>query len=358
MSVMAGGDCVAPGVAADVRSSETAVAQSPAEPSPELQARAEEKAKFVQELIRNLEAAVRKAHEPEEKRYLAQIINPNDPCFSTLINLMVLPKYAGFVALRCVVLRAVQMILKVAVSTLQLQDPSKTADSNVGSKVLHELLQQSPGLAEQALSELCVMVDKTEQALVACDALLVLAELGPEAFVANGGSRVVRLLELFAALPDRASELVEVALRAHAWSGPTRSDLCEGAVTHDGGRYLGEVLLQTVNRGDRPRKIRAVKLYTGCFMKPNGANFLYTNDKRVLVEILIRELPTYRDPSEFICYADCYKALTSQCEVARAHLHQDAIQLFTDLHENDQSPYEVREQCAEVLAFLRSSPSC
>jgi hypothetical protein len=312
-------------------------------------------------MIRNLEQAIRHAHEPEEKQYLERIINPDDPCFKTLINLLTLPKYSGFVALRCVVLRAVQMILKVAVNSLAGKEHrGPEMDANVGMKVLKGLVGKQ--MAEQALKELFLMTEKTsdQQALVACDAMLVLAELGPEAFVAASGSRVLRLLELFAALPDRASELVEVALRAHAWGGVTRAELLEAAVTHDGGRYLGEVLLQVVNRAERPRRLRAVKLYTGCFTMPNGGvDFLYTNDKRVLVEILIREMPTYSNPAEFVGYAECYRALASHCDAARAHLQQDVIQLFEDLGDNDQSPPEVRKKCAEVLALFRvGGPSC
>lgn len=322
-------------------------------PAEALEARAEQKRAFVQEMIRNLEQAIRNSHQTEEKEYLRRIVNPEDPCFRTLINLLTLPKYSGFVALRCVVLRAVQMILKVAVNSLP---GTSQQDPNVGMKVLAELVGKE--MADQALKELFLMTARTkdQQALAACDAMLVLAELGPEAFVTTGGSSVLRLLELFAALPDRAVELVEVALRAHAWGGATREELLEVAVAHDGGKYLGEVLLQVVNRGERMRRLRAVKLYSGCFAMPNGADFLYTNDKRVLVEILLRELPTYTDPAEFVCYAECYRALVSQCEMANAHLHQDLVQMFEDVEENVLSPPEVRKKCIEVLALVRPGP--
>lgn len=331
-------------------------AEPPPEPSADLQARAEEKRLFVEEMVRNLNEAIRNCHQPEEKKYLQQIVNPEDPCFRTLINLLTVPKYAGFVTLRCVVLQAVQMILKVAVNMLSGKNPNlKQGDANVGMKAMKELVGKQ--LAAQALKELCRMVDRTEQAMVACDAILVLAELGPEAFDANGSERVLRLMELFAALPDRASDLVEVAMRAHAWGDPTRAVLLEVAVSHDGGMYLGEVLLQVVNRSERMRRLRAVKLYSGCFAQPQGADFLYTNDKRVLVEILIRELPTYTITEEFLCYAECYRALVSQCDSAKEHQQQEAVQVFADLGEREQNPQEIRNKCAEMLIFLRSSPS-
>jgi hypothetical protein len=343
---------------ATVGATHDAVSTSATGPSPELQARAEEKRKFVQQIVQDLDQAIRNPRQPQEKEYLRQIINPDDPCFRTLINLLTLPKYAGFVALRCVVLRAIQMILKVAVNMLKpgSQQTAADQDANVGMKVLIELVGKS--MAEQAFTELCLMVDRTCDALVACDAMLVLAELGPKAFEATDGSRVTRLLDLFAALPDRASELVEVALRVHAWGGATRATLAEAAVTHDGGRYLGEVLLQMVNRGDRMRRLRAVKIYSSCFVVPNGTDFLYTNDKRVLVEILMRELPLYENAAEFVCYAECFKVLVAQCEITRDHKHRESIQVFADLGENELSPPEVREKCAEVLALLRSTPVC
>merc|ERR1740130_1582190 len=93
------------------------------------------------------------------------------------------------------------------------QQTAAEQDANVGMRVLRDL--SGDKLAEPAFQELYLMVDRTEQALVACDAMLVLAELGPEAFNAAAGSRVTRLLDLFAALPDRAADLVEVALRVH-----------------------------------------------------------------------------------------------------------------------------------------------
>jgi len=259
--VMASGDGVSVGASQD------AVA-SAAGPSPELEARAAEKQAFVEQMIDELVKAMHNPTGREENRYMRTLVSPDDTCFKTLINLMILPKYAGFVELRCVVLHAVQMILKIA-SNMVKPGTAGTAgeqDVNIGMKVLRDLVGKD--LAEQALTELCSMVDRTEQALVACDAMLVLAELGPEAFDAPEGSRVMRLLDLFAALPDRASELVEVALRVHAWGGTTRAVLVEAAVTQDGGRYLGEVLLQMVNRGDRMRKLRAVKIYSSCFLVP------------------------------------------------------------------------------------------
>lgn len=128
------------------------------------------------------------------------------------------------------------------------------------------------------------------------------------------------------------------------------------AVAHDGGRYLGEVLLQVVNRGDPIRRLRAVKVYSGCFAMPNGAQFLYTNDKRILVEILMRELPIHAGAArEFVAYAECYRVLVLQCQVARAHQYQSAIQLFDLIGDNAQNPMEVRNKCEEVLALLRSS---
>jgi len=328
-------------------------------PSTDLEAKAEQKREFVQEMIRNLEKSVRNSHQPEDKRYLRSFMDPDDQCFRTLINLMTSRKYAGFVSLRCVVLRAVQMLLKIVQSIAQSEErgnrkqTSGTADESSGMKVLQQLVGDQ--MASKAFREISSMVNATDQALVACDAMLVLAELGPQAFDLRF---VHTLLDLFTLLPDRASELVEVSLRVHAWGGPVRLELLKAAVSHDGGRYMAEVLLQVVNRRDRVRQMRAVKIFTGCFCLPNGSQFLYTNDKRVLVEILLRELPRYAGNAaeEFICLAECYRALISQCDVARSHLGADALQLFEDLGEDERNPRQVTEKCTEVLAVLKSSP--
>jgi hypothetical protein len=326
--------------------------------STDLQAKAEQKREFVQEMIRNLERAVRNSNKQEDRRYLRNFIEPDNQCFRTLINLMTSQKYAGFVSLRCVVLRAIQMLLKIAQSLHNMEGSKKqmpaTADENNGMKVLQQLVGEQ--MASEAFRELSLIVTGTDQALAACDAMLVLAELGPQAFELRF---VHTLLDLFALLPDRAPDLVEVSLRVHAWGGPVRKELLQAAVTHEGGRYMGEVLLQVVNRRqqDKIRQLRAVKIFTGCFCLPNGSHFLYTNDKRVLVEILLRELPRYAgNAAEFVCLAECYRALVSHCDVARSHHGAEAIQLFEDHGEDDRFPREVTEKCTEVLAILKSSP--
>lgn len=313
----------------------------------ELQAKADQKLDFVQKFIRNLESAFLR-YEAEERAWLKKIIDPDDPCFRTLVSIVVTPKYAGFIALRCASLRAIQMILRIAVSTVTTT--VWAVGANTGMKLLVELAGEQ--LARDAHSQICGLAEcpDEDKALLSCDALLVLAELGPEALEPR---LVHRSLGLFQTLPDRADELVEVALRVHAWGGKHRKTLLEAAVLHPGGPLLGEVLLQVVNRSDPVRTLRALKVLSGCLSRPSSENFLYTNDVRVLVEILIRELPSHvGDDASFTVHIDCFKALVTRCRAARDHRPEDAREVLRELSEDEQTSAAVRTKCAEVLSDL------
>merc|ERR1719215_41014 len=189
---------------------------------------------------------------------------------------------------------------------------------------------------------------------VACNAILLLGELGPEAFPPHLLQQyLTQLLDLFVALPERADDLVEVALRAHAWGGERRAALLAKTVSHEGGQLLCEVLLQVINRADKRRRLRAVKVLAGCLTLPNSERLLYTNDIRVLVEILLRELPNNAgDAVAFGCHAECFKALTQRCKAARAHRKEEALQVLGKLCEDEKNEPAVRRKSAEVLTAL------
>mmetsp|Transcript_22551 Transcript_22551/g.63171 ORF Transcript_22551/g.63171 Transcript_22551/m.63171 type:complete len:330 (-) Transcript_22551:142-1131(-) len=309
-----------------------------------LRAKAEEKCEVVQAMIRQIEKALSKNGE-QERQWLQTVIDRKSPCFQTLLLLLVEPKYKAFVPLRCVALRAIQIILRIA--TQMQQDP----DANVGMWCLVD--RAGEDLANQVFREVAAMAEgpgageEQQPPLVACNALLVLGELGPAVL---RPPLVLRLLDLFDALPERASDLVEVALRVHAWGGKPRATLLAAVVEHPGGKLLCEVLLQVINRADERRRLRALKVLAGCLAQPGSDGLLYTNDVRVLVEILLRELPAHAtDAAAFACHAECFKAVAARCGAARAHRRGDVLQVLGDLSQDEQSEPAVRGQCAEML---------
>jgi len=315
---------------------------------PQLEAKAGQKCEAVQQMIRRIERALSNNAE-EDKQWLRNIINPNDACLSTLVKILIEPKYKGFVGLRCVVLRAIQLILRIAV--LMVNGPH-ALDNNVGLWCLVHLVGDEltckvlPVVAHVAECDQC-------EPLAACNALMMLAELGPEALAAN---LAPRLVDLFVRLPDRADELVEVALRFHAHGGDQRLELLDAAISRPGGSLLCEVLLQVVNRADVKRRLRALKVLTGCLSRPGSERLLYTNDVRVLVEILLRELPNHADKEQaFICYADCLKALASRCEEARKHRRSDVLQVLHDLQEDEHGTPIIQDQCAALYAAMTAA---
>lgn len=307
-----------------------------------LQAKAEQKREFVQEFIRSIENALA-TNSPEDRGWLRNMCDPSDPCFATLLQILVEPKYQGFVGLHCVSLRAVQLILRIAAQFVS----GRGADHSVGMALLLHLVGEE--LANRAFAEIHRMARGTEPN-VACNALLLLGELGPEALPPQ---HVRLLLEIIVALPERADDLVEVALRAHAWGGKHRRQLLAETVAHPGGQLLCEVLLQVVNRAELVRRMRAVKVLGGCLALPDSEKLLYTNDARVLVEILLRELPAQaKDETSFACHADCFQVLAARCRAAHTHRKEEAQQVLQDLLEDDQSQPGVQAKCAEVLAAL------
>jgi hypothetical protein len=315
---------------------------------PQLEAKASQKCTAVQHMIRRIEQAINNNTE-EDRQWLQSIIDPKDTCISTLAKILVEPKYNSFVVLRCVVLRAIQLILRVAV--MMVSGPH-AFDANVGLWCLVHCVGD-----ELTCKVLPVVVHMAEcgecEPLVACNALLMLAELGPEALAAH---LAPRLLDLFVRLPDRADDLVEVALRFHAQGGQQRSELLDATVSRPGGSLLCEVLLQVVNRADVKRRLRALKVLTGCLSQPGSEKLLYTNDARVLVEILLRELPNQADEEQaFICHADCFKAFARRCEVAREHRRSEVLQVLCDIQEDDRSTPIIRDQSAAVYAAMTAA---
>ncbi|CAE8614208.1 unnamed protein product [Polarella glacialis] len=189
------------------------------------------------------------------------------------------------------------MLLRIACSLFS------GSDANVGMQALVELAGDE--LAREVLLETCQMAEREDEPLAACNALIVLAELGPKVFRPQ---LVPRLLDLLQALPDRAADLAEV----HAWGGEARSALLLGAVQHPGGKLLCEVLLQMVNRCDAKRRLRAVKV--------SGLPRLCISLATARVEILLRELPNHAcDANAFVCHAECFKA-------ARFHRREEVVQ--------------------------------
>ncbi|CAK0910959.1 unnamed protein product, partial [Prorocentrum cordatum] len=165
-----------------------------------------------------------------DRQWLQAILDPKQTdCFATLIKLLVSPQYKGFVGLRCVALRAVQLMLRIAGQMAGVTD-----DADLGMRCLLELVSRE--LAQEAYQEVVDMAEHGEP-LAMCNAMLLLAELGAEALPRE---MVPRLLDLFLALPDRAEDLVEVALRVHAWGGRHRHELLATAVSHMGGKFLCE----------------------------------------------------------------------------------------------------------------------
>lgn len=324
------------------------------------QEKAKKKMEVVQNMIRSIEEC-QKLNTEEARSYLYKLVDPRDASFRVLVMFAVSPKYAtslGQVYLRfqCIVLRALQMILRLAV-TIRRHEGIRRGDHpdacDVGMMCFMELVGNSE-LAQQAFRHLTQLAMEHEDLVLAIDALLVLAEMGREAL--SQPALPMRMFDLHQDVLDRADELSEVALRLHSYGGKWRADLLEATLTHPGGKLLGEVLMHMVNRGDEQRQIRAVKILTDCLSMPSGDTFLYTNDVKVLVEILMREMQSTAEDSaavaNFLTFADCLQALVTCSVAAREHRHQEMVQVLGYICEARHLHSHVRGACSKVLAIV------
>lgn len=281
---------------------------------PAIQEKAKQKQEQVQHFIRSVERACEQNNK-EDRDWLLEVIQPNNPCFATMVRLIYEPKYKGCLDLCACCLRAVQMLLRIARTMFEDSDP------NLGWKQFVELAGKTQ--ADLALPELRLLAEQKVDRVVASNAITVLAELGPYAL---NSQLVPRVLELFEETPDRASDLSEVALR---------------------------VLLQMINRCDFKRQQRAAKVLTGCFVLTRGKEWMYTNDARLLVELLLREIPAKaEDPKAFRCFSTCVKALLQCSQAAAEHRRDELWQVMEDLRQDDRLEPAVRQDCAEVLEVM------
>merc|ERR1712039_436647 len=130
--------------------------------------------------------------------------------------------------------------------------------------------------------------------------------------------------DLFETQPRYAEDLLKVALHIQP-----RRILVDEVVQRRGGMLLCEVLLQVVNRGDEVQSRQAASILAGCLALPNTEKLLYTNDIKVLVEIMERELPRHTDdPAAH--HAECLRAVLMRCCVARSHLVEDITRVLED----------------------------
>lgn len=195
-----------------------------------------------------------------------------------------------------------------------------------------------------------------DHAAVQCAALLVLADLfaevprGQRLGLWHVDDLVGKLMQLLETQPDHAGAIGEVALCIR----PSAA-LVDGMRSTAGGRFLVEVLLQVLNRGGHDaRSLRAAELLAGGLAEPAAlgrGGLLYTNDARVLLEILLREVPGHVEDAH-ARHAECLRAALSACKALRSHRREETVRMLEDCRDAARAPEAVRLKCKEALALL------
>lgn len=311
----------------------------------DLDAKVQKKVAQVQELIQRIDRLMENENSVDRK-VLLDLTRPKSPAVETLLSLFW--KYPKQPALRAVVLRAVQMLIRITVKVLEA---SGTPYSNIlGFQCFVELAGEAS--AKKLVQDLDFLVGAGDEVPeVSLTAFVVLCELGPERLKPELAPRIFDFLR---ALPGTyGPELLEIALKMHSWSGHHRQCLLEAASTHVASKALGELLLDLVNTGPRCRCLRAIKLLTGVLEMPGGESYLYTTDIHIWLEILMRELPKFRtDELDFVAYADLITTLFNRCPAARTHRRDEIVELLEELRDYDGTPPAVNGKCSEVLTSI------
>merc|ERR1719326_2425299 len=114
-------------------------------------------------------------------------------------------------------------------------------------------------------------------------------------------------------------------------------------------------MVRVLNRGPEAASRQAARLLAGCFASPHHDDILYTNDLLVMVEILLRELPS-QALDESAAFAECYRAVIAKSAVARRHRCSLARQVLEDCSEYERSTPAVQARCKEALVTLGDAP--
>jgi len=312
-------------------------------------AKVQKKIHQVQILIRHLDRAM-ESQEDSYLKFLESITSPQNPAFGTLVDLF--QKYGAHSTLRCVTLRAMQMIIKINVIACSTFLPQPAF--NLGFQCFCELAGEPS--ANRLVHDIKVLAEATsEDPALTHLAILMLCEFGPERLKPELAPRIFDLL--LSLPPLYGPDLVDVALRMHAWRGEHRRWLLETTCTHAAGRGLGELLLDLVNRGTTVRKLRAIKLLAAVVEMPGGESYLYSNDINIWLELMLRELPECREnEEEFAVFADFLATLFRRCPASRMHRQQDLIQMFEDFQEGEGTAPLVRTKSEELLREFVNLP--
>merc|ERR1712216_766279 len=100
----------------------------------------------------------------------------------------------------------------------------------------------------------------------------------------------------------------------------------------------GEVLLQVLNKGfSREVSGACLDMLVEILGSPGGgAEFLYSNDVRVLLEILLRGLPNHAgDAPLFLKHAECLRQMLRQYPAAAEHRRTEVSALLRDLADDE-----------------------
>lgn len=248
---------------------------------------------------------------------------------------------------------AVSLLAMHAGEILSTTDRKRRPENGVHKESCTQSLSTCSTQIFCSTSQICKRLEPQNSPEVRCAAMMVLADMlagQPETAHCDGWSSrdlMQRVLSLLESDPEHADSWTDVAL--HIGRG---SAVVQAILQHSGGRLLYEALLQAVNRGSVFRQRCAAALFAVCLAAPGGADLLYSNDSRVLTEILQRELPTHADDEE-AQHAHCLVALLRSNNGSAKYFSKDFRVVLEDMHISSNSAPQVSKRCAEAIALLQ-----
>lgn len=274
----------------------------------------EKRVEDVQALIRQIERAIQ-SQEDRHRKFKLDIIAPKNSCFLRLIELM--QKFAWHGRLKSLTLRAMQLIIKidVAVSAAQsrnsrgsVYDLQEATGLDLGLQCFYELAGET--LAAEVLRDIEFIAETVQwrdEPVLACSAILLLAELGPQSLRPHLAPRIFDLLLLLP--PSYMPDLVRVSLRMHAWGGESRRWLLETTSAHAGGRKIAQFFLDRLKRCDGTQALRAIHTLSGVVEAIGCESLLKTGDAWSFLSCVMRDSRCDQTEQLFAEYADSLTAL-------------------------------------------------
>mmetsp|Transcript_32304 Transcript_32304/g.77459 ORF Transcript_32304/g.77459 Transcript_32304/m.77459 type:complete len:310 (+) Transcript_32304:86-1015(+) len=288
-------------------------------------------------LIRSLEVA--RPEDPEILAWVQGLSSKEAGTILTLVSILQRPPREGLLVQACRVVVLLSELLPRVVAT-QVVDLYPDVLQDLTDRALGPLGGEDGIKPEEACASLMCVAElrKTLEASWRADVLVQV---------------VKRTLELMQELTgDRVMDAVTVFVKTCEGGF---QDAVLGAIRRNPlARLLSETLLQVINRGHAKVQAQCLALMIE-LLSVEGV--VFANDRRILVEVVLRELPNAVEVEDELLgqgYLTCLGVLAQAGELHGPRAKQ-AFGICAEIAKDDSSPELLRSECRRIARIIKSS---